>query len=262
MNKTEYEMIEILKVLKYDYNVSEIKAEFENEGTRLGELMKLKDITSKVDLPIIIKIGGVEAVTDMYYALNLGVKGIVAPMGETAFAISKFINAIKKFITEEDANDIEFAINIETITAYHNFSEILSINDINILTSITIGRVDFTSSLGKDRNYVNSDEMLNYCIEIFEKCKKYKFKCCLGGAISPNSVPFINKLIALNLLDKFETRKVVYHKDAASKDIKKGILKGIEFELLWLKNKREYYQSIKKEDEKRITMLEKRLMNH
>lgn len=75
----------------------------------------------------------------------------------------------------------------------------------------------------------------------------------LGGAISTNSANFIKTLV-----DKYETRKIVYDKDAIS-NIDKGILSGVEFELLWLKSKRRYYHRIKIEDEKRIEMLEKRL---
>ena len=59
--------------------------------------MRLKDVTSFVGLPIIIKIGGVEAVTDIYEALSLGVGGIIAPMSETAFSTSKFLDAIDTF---------------------------------------------------------------------------------------------------------------------------------------------------------------------
>ena len=82
MNTLEYEMLEVLKSLKEDYGVFEIKAEYENEGSRQTELMRLKDLTEKLDLPIILKIGGVEAVTDIYNALTLGAKGIIAPMAK------------------------------------------------------------------------------------------------------------------------------------------------------------------------------------
>lgn len=258
MNKLEYEMVDILKELKEEYGVIEIKAEYENEGSRQDELMRLKDVTSRVDLPIILKIGGVEAVTDMYSGLTLGVKGIIAPMAETAFAVSKFLNAIKTFIPPDNADDIDFAINIETITAYRNLDEILSLEDINLLYGITIGRVDFSGSLGKDRSFVDSDEMFRYCYEIFSKARQKNLKCGLGGAISTKSEEFIKNLIEDNLIDKFETRKVVYSKDAVY-NMKRAILKGIEFELLWLKSKRRYYHRIRNEDEKRIEMLEKRL---
>jgi len=258
MNVLEYEMLEILKKLKDEYGVFEIKAEYENEGSRQEELMRLKDLTSRVDLPIIIKTGGVEAVTDMYNAITLGAKGIIAPMAETAFAVSKFINSIQNFIPEDNAKDIEFSVNIETITSYKNIDEILNLENIHILNGITVGRVDFTASIGKDRSFTDSKKMLEYCINIFSKARKKNLKCALGGAISAQSENFIKELISNNLIDKYETRKVVYHKDAIN-NIQDGILTGIEFELLWLKSKRRYYHRIKNEDEKRIKMLAKRL---
>ena len=258
MNVLEYEMVEILKRLKNDYGVFEIKAEYENEGSRQVELMRLKDVTSFVGLPIIIKIGGVEAVTDIYEALSLGVGGIIAPMSETAFSTSKFLDAIDTFIPEDNRKDIEFAINIETITAFENIDKILELEKINFLKSITIGRVDFTASIGKDRSFADSEQMFDVCKIIFTKVKNKNFKTALGGAISLNSKNFINTLIDLNLLDKYETRKVVFHKDGL-KMYDKGLEEGLKFELQWLKSKRRYYHRITIEDEKRIKMLESRL---
>lgn len=260
MNKLEYEMIDILNRLKNDYGVFQIKAEFENEGSRQVELMRLKDVTSRVDLPIILKIGGVEAVTDIYEALSIGAQGIVAPMAETAFATSKFLNAIDIFVAEDNREDIEFAINVETITAFNNLDDILKLDKINLLSSITVGRVDFTASLGKDRSFVNSDVMFNYCKSIFEQAREIGLKTALGGAISSDAIPFINDLVILNLIDKFETRKVVYSASSLDK-IDVGLNEGIKFELLWLKSKRRYYHRITNEDEKRIEMLENRVVN-
>jgi 4-hydroxy-2-oxoheptanedioate aldolase len=258
MNSVEREMVEVLHRLKNDYGVIEIKAEYENEGSRQDELMRLKDIAEKVNLPIIIKIGGVEAITDIYNSLTLGVKGIIAPMAETKFAVSKFINAVNTFVAEDNRESIDFAINVETITSYNNIDDILSLENINTLHGITIGRVDFTSSMEKDRSFADSDEMLELCTNVFEKAKAKGLKCGLGGAISADSANFIKSLVNQDLIEKYETRKIVYHKDAIN-NISKGILAGVEFELLWLKSKRRYYHRIKIEDEKRIDMLEKRL---
>ena len=240
MNILEYEMLDLLKSLKEEYGVFEIKAEYENEGSRQTELMRLKDLTEKLNLPIIIKIGGVEAITDIYNALSLGVKGIIAPMAETAFAASKFLDAIDTFVPEDNRKDIEFAINIETITAYNNLDEILALKKINLLTSLTVGRVDFGASLNKDRKFSNSEEMYNYCSDIFKKAKIKNLKTTLGGAISSESKEFIEKLVENNLIEKYETRKLVYKKSAVS-NIEKGLNAGVNFELMWLKSKRRYY---------------------
>lgn len=258
MNTLEKEMVEVLKKLKNDYGVFEIKAEYENEGSRQDELMRLKDVANKADLPIIMKIGGVEAITDVYNAITLGVNGIIAPMAETKFAVSKFTNSIETFVSEDNQEDIEFAINIETITSYNNIDEILSVSNLDLISGVTIGRVDFTASMEKDRSFADSDEMLEYCTNVFTKCREKNLTCGLGGAISANSADFIKNLVSKNLIDKYETRKIVYDKDAVN-NIEEGILAGVEFELLWLKSKRRYYHRIKSEDERRIEMLEKRL---
>jgi len=257
MNVLEYELIDLLKKLKNEYGVFEIKAEYENEGSRQVELMRLKDIASAAGLPIILKIGGVEAVTDIYNALSLGVKGIIAPMAETAYALSKFLNAIDTFVPPDNQKDIEFAANIETITAYHNIEEILNLDEIDLLSSITIGRVDFTGSMGAERSFANSDEMLKICTDIFQKAKQKGLKTAMGGEISPKAESFIRNLTSKELLDKYETRKLVYH-ESALETITEGLSAGIKFELLWLKSKRRYYHRVRNEDEKRIEMLEKR----
>jgi len=258
MNLIEREMIEVLKKLKDEYGVFEIKAEYENEGSRQDELMRLKDVADRVGLPIIMKIGGVEAITDIYNSITLGVSGIIAPMAETKFAVSKFTNSIETFVSEDNREDIEFAFNLETITGYENIDDILTLDNLNVLSGVTIGRVDFTASMGKDRSFADSDTMLEYCTNVFTKCREKGLNCGLGGAISANSSDFIKSLVNKNLIDKYETRKIVYSKDAVH-NISDGILAGVEFELLWLKSKRRYYHRIKTEDEKRIEMLDKRL---
>jgi 2-keto-3-deoxy-L-rhamnonate aldolase RhmA len=259
MNILEREMISLLTDLKENYDVFEIKAEFEAEASRMVELARLKDVTTTVGLPLIMKIGGVEAITDIYNCLTIGVAGIVAPMAETPYAISKFLNAIAKFVPEDNRKDIEFAVNIETITAYKNIDEILNVNNIDLLSSITVGRVDLTGSMGLDRSSVNSKEMLEICKNIFKKAKVKGFKTALGGAISVEAIPFLEQLNEENLINKFETRKVVFKNVALNNNIENGLLKAIKFEYLWLKSKKRYYSRAKVEDDDRIKMLESRL---
>jgi len=265
MNKLEYEMIDVLKRLKQDYGAFEIKAEFEAEGSRMEEMMRLKDITTYVGLPIILKIGGAEAVTDVYNALSIGVKGIIAPMIETPYALSKYLNMISIMIAEDNAKDIEFAFNIETKTACDNLHDMLDLPNISLLTGITVGRVDLAGSLGIDKNDINiSRKIYTACEFAFLGARKRGLKTGLGGAICKEALPHITSLIndtcfcQGGLLDKVETRKVVFSVEAYRFG-EKAILKAVEFELLWLKSKRRYYSRIKEEDEKRIAMLEERI---
>jgi len=258
MNVLERQMVDHLKKLKNEFGVIEIKAEYENEGSRPDELSRLKDVADMAGLPIIMKVGGVEAISDIYSAITLGVKGIIAPMAETKFAVSKFTDGIEKFVAEDNRDEIEFAFNVETITASDNFDDMLTLENLNVLNGVTIGRVDFTASMGKDRAYANGPEMLELCQSIFRKARAAGLDCGLGGAISPDAKDFIQTLVSENLIDKFETRKIVYGKDAIN-TFDGGMQAGVQFELMWLKSKERYYHRIKMEDAKRIEMIEQRL---
>ena len=89
MNLLEKKMVETLLDLKENHHVLGIKAEFEAEGTRLEEALRLKEVVTKAGLDLTIKIGGCEAIKDMYDARTIGVAAIVAPMIETPYAKEK-----------------------------------------------------------------------------------------------------------------------------------------------------------------------------
>lgn len=258
MNVMEKEMIDILKKLRDECGCIQIKAEFEAEGTRMSELMRLKDVVSHVGLPIIIKIGGVESVTDVYCCLQIGVASIIAPMVETPFALRKYANMIDKMIAPDNAADIDFYFNMETITSYRNFPAMMELPDLKFIDGVTIGRVDLAWSMDMDRSEVDSDAVFDICADTFRRARAKHLACGLGGAISVRSVDFIRRLNQDRLIDKFETRKVVFGADAV--ECGEKIFKtALEFELLWLKSKRRYYSGVWKEDENRIAMLEARL---
>lgn len=257
MNVLEKEIIETLKCLRDECGCFQIKAEFEAEGTRMSELMRLKDITSSVGLPIIMKIGGVESVTDVYNCLQIGVDSIIAPMVETPFALHKYANMIDKMIAPDNAADIDFYFNMETITGYRNFSAMMEMPDLKFIDGVTIGRVDLAGSMGESRDQVDSEKFYKICSDVFRMARAKNLGCGLGGAVSGKSIDFIKRLNSEKLIDKFETRKVVFHAEAVEKG-REILKKALLFELQWLKSKRRFYSGIKKEDENRIAMLEER----
>ena len=118
MNNLEKKMVCILNDLKENHHVIGIKAEFEAEGTRLEEALRLKEVVTKAGLDLTIKIGGCEALKDMYDSRIIGVNTIVAPMIETPYAMKKYIQATKLAFPEEEREEIDFLINIETETGY------------------------------------------------------------------------------------------------------------------------------------------------
>ena len=69
-------LTEILKKGKQEYGFIGIKAEFEAEGTRMEEMVNLSQIVRKSGLNFGVKIGGCEAISDLYNAKLLDVEYI------------------------------------------------------------------------------------------------------------------------------------------------------------------------------------------
>lgn len=258
MNNLEKRMVAALMDLRENHHVTGVKAEFEAEGTRMEEALRLKDVISKAGLDLTIKVGGCEALLDMFNARALGVKHLVGPMVETPYALHKFLGALKLAFPQEERDEVDFLVNIETIDAVRNFSKMLELPEIDELDGVVLGRVDLTGSMGKDREYVNSPEILGIARDIFSQAKAKGMECVVGGGVSKETVPFIAQL-PKGYVDRYETRKVIFECPGALSDgYDKGILKAVGFELMWLKNKRDYYGMIFEEDRQRIVMLEAR----
>lgn len=254
MNSVEKKMLEILRELKNEHNVLAIKAEFEAEGSRTDELIKLNEVVFRADMDLIIKIGGCEAVRDLDQCRLLGAGGIMAPMIETKFAMEKFIGAAKKVYGKE-LSDIEWIINTETKTCHKNIDEILDTGK-GFLNTIAIGRVDLSASMGLDRNDINGDEVLKVTKDFAIRTREKGITVGMGGGISFEAIPFIIEMHPF--IDKFETRKVVFKASKDEKALKAGILKAMEFEMLYLQCKCDFYDRMANEDKDRLTMLKKR----
>jgi hypothetical protein len=253
-------MVEVLTDLRENHNVNGVKAEFEAEGTRLEEAMRLKEVVSAAGLGLTIKIGGCEALRDMYECRVLGVARIVAPMIESAYALHKYVGAVKLAFPEEERATTDFAINVETISGYGVFDDMLALPDAQHLDGVVLGRVDLTGSMGLSRDDINSDpQVIEICRNLFTKAKAAGLETALGGGVSKDTIGFIDQ-VGPGLVDRYETRKVIFccPDGRPADDADKGILKAVGFELMWLKNKRDFYGSIATEDAVRLEMLQSR----
>ncbi len=256
MNRLEQQMVDLLSELKNTYNVSGIKAEFEAEGTRIEEAMRLKDVTAMAGLGLNIKIGGCEAIKDMLDAVSLGAQRIIAPMVETPYALQKFIKAAQ-LVHGDKLEHVDLLINIETETSYKNFADMLKVPEIKYLNGIVIGRVDMVGSLGIGRDQINSKQVLDISLDLAKRAKDKGLTVVVGGGVSVDAINFF-KAFPAGHLDRFETRKVIFSCPAAINNPEDAFIKAVKFELMWLNNKRDYYSAIAREDNDRITMMENR----
>ena len=260
MNKLESRMAGILVNLRDSYGAVSVKAEFEAEGTRLEELLRLVDIGKSVGLPLTVKIGGCEAIRDLLEAKQIGCRYIVAPMVETPYAASKFRDAKDFVYTDYEQRGTDFLFNLETETGFANREQLFEVTKLGTgLSGVVFGRHDFVLSMGWDASTISSEETNNYAMELARLCREYDKELVVGGGMSIESIENLNKLQKIRL-DRFETRKIVF--DAASglqSDISKGLMHAVEFEYLWLVNKRDYYYRISNEDQRRILHFESRL---
>jgi 4-hydroxy-2-oxoheptanedioate aldolase len=258
MNDLERKMVEQLQDLRENHHVVGVKAEFEAEGTRLEEAVRLKEVISLAGLGLTMKVGGCEALRDMYEARVIGVDRVVGPMVESPWALHKFVQAVSMAFPQEERDGVQFCVNIETVTGVESFAAMLELPDVADLDGIVLGRVDMSGSMGLTREDINSDSVYEVAERLFALAKERGLECALGGGVSADSLDFMRRLPD-GYLDRYETRKVVFGcPGALGDDAGDGILKAVGFELMWLKNKRDFYGCIYEEDHARIEMLQSR----
>ena len=244
-------MLDAMLELKEKYGVYGIKAEFEAEGARMDELISIRELVIRAGLNFIVKIGGCEAVHDMNQSRLLGATGIMAPMIETPFAMSKFVSAAKRVYGDE-TDSVEWIINAETKSCHANYKEILEAG-IGFLNAVTVGRSDLSASMGIDRKDIESKPVFDATRALLQMSRAAGHTTNFGGNIGIESIPFVVGMS--DVADRFETRKVVISMNKDEAFLKKAISKALEFELLWLLNKKSYYTRLSIEDEARISRM-------
>ena len=197
MNLIEKKMFDILINLRDSFGVVGIKAEFEAEGTRIDELLRLVDLVKKANLKLGIKIGGCEAIKDLMEVKQIGTDYVIAPMIETDYALKKFIDSKNKIFDEYEKNNCDFLINIETIQGLKNLEKIIEVNNSyknHGISGIVFGRVDFSLSNGLSRDDINSLDVTKCVVEVAKVCKNNNLELVVGGGISIDSINVLKEI--------------------------------------------------------------------
>lgn len=234
--------------------ITGIKQSFEDEGVILSDVITMRRITEAIDTGVYVKIGGCEAITDINNCLSMGINSIIAPMVETKFALSKFLNAVK------NVKETEFYFVCETKTTLSNLKEMLDSDENSILSGIVVGRSDLTKSFDLPKKDVDSEFICDKAEEAFKLAKAAGLKTTMGGNISVNSVDFIKRMYSEGLLDKIETRNVVITLSEDNiNNLTDSITKALLFEIDWLDFKASSYISIGNAFLERTGVLKKRI---
>ena len=251
--KSEHNLFKDLKILKNKFSIQGIKAEFEAEGSNQFDIYKLRSLTNKLDIKLYIKIGGVEAVSDIYFCVEMGADGIIAPMVESKFAVKKFLDSISKLKLRKKPH---LSINIETVNAVNNIEEIIKLAKGNI-NNITIGRSDLASSYFKDNISQNSLTIENKIFLLSKKAAQSRLTCTVGGGIDMNTIQLYRNNKNIKLVNKLETRKVIFLKSTMLRN-SNALNAALEFEKNYVLYKKEINNLKLKSEISRLTKLQTR----
>ena len=177
-----------------------LKGEFEAEGLSQIELAAEAIWAARRGLDYLVKIGGCEAKSDVDYLQKLGIRSLVAPMIESPFAMSKYMDMLP------DSAFDHVGVTIETFHAVDRIEEILDAG--TKLTAVTIGRSDLTASFGGSST--NSPETLEKTLIVARAAKARGLEVTMGGSVDARTRELLREGHSLGgVIDAVETRKIV-----------------------------------------------------
>jgi hypothetical protein len=180
IEKSLFQLRKELLILKNECCFTALKGGTETEDMDYEEI-KIFSLIAKDIVPLIIKIGGPEARTDIRFCKSNGIDGISAPMIESEYALKNFILTLKSLIQTANYEKLYKSINLETITGYRNILEILDSEFFQELDNVTAARSDLSASMN-----LNPDdpEVMRVTTQIIKMAKERGKKTSVGGTIT------------------------------------------------------------------------------
>jgi hypothetical protein len=177
-----------------------LKGEFEAEGLSRETVAAETVFAARHGLPYLVKIGGCEAKSDLRFLMQIGVRRIVAPMIESPFAMSKYMDMVP-----DDAFD-HLGVTIETIDEVRRIDTIL---DAGVkLTEVTVGRTDLSASFAGPG--VDSDETTALVKTVAMAARERGLETTMGGSVGAGTRQRLAEDDELrDLVACVETRKCV-----------------------------------------------------
>ena len=218
----------------------------EIEEMNFSEIKILKEMVSNI-LPVFVKIGGAEARNDIKEMLACEVHTIMAPMVESSYALSNFVDTVREY-----SEDVHLGMNIETSQGFSNLDDIISSKSFQEISHVTIGRTDLAKSLGLNMEHSKVFGVIKHIIRKLSSCK---CSISIGGSLTQKN---ISSLLSLGT-PYINSRHFLIHCDHALKESSSSInsillLEKKIYSFLEKKNpdNRKFYK-------KRIAVLESRL---
>ncbi|MCK9225564.1 MAG: aldolase/citrate lyase family protein [Candidatus Muirbacterium halophilum] len=212
--------------LKEEYGACSLKLGTEAEANTFEDIAYMQENVGDI-IPIIVKVGGCEARNDIRKMAKIGVSGIVGPMIESPYSLKIFVNTMKLYYGELD--NVNTIINIESITGFENLGRIINSPFFESVDQITIGRSDFSGSIGIEADHPKVYEFVREIVNAAHKAGKIT---SVGGGITP--------LNAIKIKEYTKTEKINIRTAVVDlrkcKDIFEAIKKSLELEILILEN--------------------------
>jgi hypothetical protein len=185
-----------LEYLKY-YPITGIKTGTETEDMGEAEIAFLKKLCQPA-LPVVVKIGGPEARNDMRICQRIGVEGLAAPMIESEYSFRNFITSLKQVLSPVYYKKIHKSINLETITGYKNYMDILDSQVLGDLDQITAARSDLSASMNAKPD---DPSVTRVARNIIKMAQARGLKTSVGGTITKKNFDLIRSEIAPDFIN-------------------------------------------------------------
>jgi len=238
-----------------ELGICAVKAEFEAEGASFRDLLRLRRFTAEQNIPLHLKIGGVEALRDLKDALDLGVDGVIAPMVESPFGVVKFAEAVESVF---GGRRLFKSINIETREAVERVDDILEVA-LGKIDNVTIGRTDLSRSYFDLVIQPDSPFILDLIDRLSYKIQSVGLDLTVGGSLTSESVRIFSerKERLGDRVSSLETRKAIFPTERMLQE--KDVLKeSLRFEEIYLRFKLECEAWLSRVDQERLTKLKSR----